>query len=301
VKLGQDEDEGVREAVSGNPNCPAATIQALIPTLSSKSSVAGNPGCPQELLDSLAREGDKKNWTAFVENPNCPAIVLSELALDDNKWVRLGVAENPHCPTSILETLASDGDIDVLRAVTKNPACPAMHLEVMAADDKSLQYVLENPACPSHVLEYGLKHESPWMLWLAVCHPNVTAEQLARVARNELLPPALRRACVQQPKFPGSEKALAEEVSRLANSPPKIPERITEDDWSLAFKALGLYPEDKKDVARAAKAKDWLQRAAATFSPDIQPNQLKLLLEDSEDIVRHLAADRLRQRESAKV
>jgi hypothetical protein len=31
-----------------------------------------------------------------------------------------------------------------------------------------------------------------------------------------------------------------------------------------------------------------------------QPNQLKLMLDDPEEIVRQLAADRLRQRESAK-
>jgi hypothetical protein len=135
----------------------------------------------------------------------------------------------------------------------------------------------------------------------AIYHPNATPDQLTRWAKGDSLHPFLKFACVWRPQFPKSEQELVDEITRLASLPPQIPESVTEDEWCVAFKALGLYPEDKKAVAKCAKAKDWLQRAASTFSPDIQPNQLKLLLDDSEEIVRQLAADRLRQRESAKV
>ena len=82
--------------------------------------------------------------------------------------------------------------------------------------------------------------------------------------------------------------------------PPQPLRSVSDVEWVLAFKAISLYPQDKKAVAKALRAKDWLQRVAATFSSDIQTNQLNLLLEDSAEIVRQVAADRLRQRESAK-
>jgi hypothetical protein len=93
---------------------------------------------------------------------------------------------------------------------------------------------------------------------------------------------------------------LIDEIRRLAEAPAQPPERVSENEWALAFRALRLYPSDKQAISKTITAKDWLQRAAATFSPDIQPHQLKLLLDDSEEMVRRLAAERLRQRVAAK-
>jgi predicted DNA-binding WGR domain protein len=327
-RLASDPDSDVREAVAGNPSCPAEILDRLAGDRNlqvrsriakhvscSASSfellandqdrgirweVAKNPACPKRFLDVLLGSDVRAQ---VAENPACPANVLEALARDEDRYVRRAVAENPACPASILDTLARDEYNYARSAIASKTDCPVNVFDVLARDgDRYVRNALaENPSCPRHLLDILASDGDPGIVFNVIHHPNATSDQLTRWARDNSLHPFLRLVCTWNSQFPGTKKALADEIARLADEPPQIPEKIMDDEWCLAFKALGLYPEDKKEVAKAAKAKDWLQRAAATFSPDIQPNQLKLLLEDSEEVVRQLAADRLRQRESAKV
>jgi hypothetical protein len=153
-----------------------------------------------------------------------------------------------------------------------------------------------SPECLDQIVQTAL----PWPVWLAISHPSVTRAQLQRWAADDRLLSILRHGCVTHPRFPANEQALIDEIRRLAEAPAQPPERVSENEWALAFRALRLYPSDKQAISKTITAKDWLQRAAATFSPDIQPHQLKLLLDDSEEMVRRLAAERLRQRVAAK-
>ena len=302
--LSNDAEDLVGWAAVSNPSFPVARLEEFTKKDSKYSgmwmgSVAEHPGCPASLLDAISSNGGH-GATAVARHPNTSIKTLTRLAKDRRYYDEL--AQNPACPPAILEVLARDEDDRVRVRVAANPACPAAICEVLVEDksDWVRSRMAANPACSSTVLDTLVMSGYPWLIWLAIHHDNATPRQLLKWAADERLHPALRHACVQRPLFPAREKALVDEITHLAKTPPQVPRNVTEEAWSLAFKALELYPDDKNAVAKATRSKDWLQRAAATFSPDIQPNQLKLLLDDSEEVVRQLAADRLRQRELVK-
>jgi predicted DNA-binding WGR domain protein/3-methyladenine DNA glycosylase AlkC len=301
-------DSEVRIEVATNPACPDHLRQSLFEALAKdkdcchREVVARAPACSSLTLEALANDKENSVRQAISSNPSCPNSIFQALMRDQHWSVRSGVAANPACPEAILEMLAKDEDITVRQSVAKNKRCPVLLHDTFLNEEAPsiVACVAENPSCSSSVLESLITQGDPWTNWLAIHHPNTSPEQLVRWAKDKTLHPILRLACVRCQQFPASEKALADEIVCLSEASPQAPENISEEEWILAFKALDLYPEDKTTVAKAAKVKDWLQRAAATFSPDIQPNQLKLLLEDSEEIVRQLASDRLRQRESGR-
>jgi 3-methyladenine DNA glycosylase AlkC len=328
--LSNDAEELVGWTAVSNPSFPPARLDEFVKKDSKhlkmwKLAVAEHPGCPASLLDVVSGDNglgaaavakhpntslktltrlakDRRYYEELAQNPACPPPILEVLARDNDKWVLRHVAANPACPPAILNALVADKDEYIRASVAANPVCPAAICEVLVEDESDWvrSRMAYNPVCSTTVLDTLVMSGYPGLIWLAIHHDNATPEQLLKWAGDARLHPALRHACVRRPQFPASEKALVDEITRLTETPPQELRNVTDEEWILAFRALDLYPEDKKAVAKSAKAKDWLQRAAATFSPDIQPNQLKLLLDDSEEIVRQLAAERLSQREPAK-
>ena len=83
----------------------------------------------------------------------------------------------------------------------------------------------------------------------------------------------------------------------LEPPPPFTAEDLRIEDFNEPLKVLGLMPDggDKKAVSRAAKAKDWVQRAAACLSSAITEAALKRLVDDEVPIVKELAVWRLQE------
>jgi hypothetical protein len=124
-------------------------------------------------------------------------------------------------------------------------------------------------------LDFSLDFDS-FMAWGLRCGLN---EQVW--AFLAFLPGLLHQIDAQLPAWPSPRSwAMADRLRGAA----------------LAYNALGLMlPEgDKRAIAKAAKSKDWLERAAATYAPGIQPSLLKVLLEDPAEAVRQCAVARLR-------
>lgn len=311
--LSKDKNKHIRREVAANPACPALLLEVLAKDGDEdvRLEVAKNPACPdpirQSLLEMLA---NSRSFLAILEVAGNPASALSllEALTKEESYVRRAVAENVTCPVSLLEVLAKDDDESVRCAAAENAACPeALRqslFEAMAkSDDPEIEgRIAEHPAASPRVLDVLVESGVPWSVCLVINHENTTQEQLLRWANDVRLHSTLRLACMTSPQFPVSAKALVDEIKILAEAAPPTLVNLSDAEWILAFEALGLYPDpdDKKAVAKNAKSKDWMKRAAATFCSSIQPNQLKLLLDDSEQVIRQLAADRLRQRESIK-
>jgi hypothetical protein len=56
---------------------------------------------------------------------------------------------------------------------------------------------------------------------------------------------------------------------------------------------------DAKQIAKAAKSKDWIERVGATLCEGIQPHLLRMLLDDEVAVVQQLATRRLKEMEAA--
>jgi hypothetical protein len=161
--------------------------------------------------------------------------------------------------------------------------------------------VAKNPIAPSSVLGCLASYANAAVLSAIFRHPNVTAEQLVGWAEDSRIHPVLRLVCVCHPNYPEASRradaeALVALMETMSAAGPEPLGDVSDADFVLALSELNLYPEDadKKTVAKAAKSKDWLERAAATFSPSIQPSLLRMLLDDEVEVVKQLAMRRLK-------
>ncbi len=70
--------------------------------------IAGHPRCSEKTMQSLLHHPDAEVRAELSENPCCPITVLYRLATDSHPDVRFRLAENPHLPISILNELSND-------------------------------------------------------------------------------------------------------------------------------------------------------------------------------------------------
>ena len=245
--------------------------------------VACNPVAPPSALAMLAGDADPIVRRVVARNPATPATTLATLDSVVDLIGRTLLAENLAAPATALARLSGDSDPNVRRAVAANPATSATTLAALAGDVNwrvSLAAV-SNPNAPADALST----------------PTGDAEADARRA-GAIRCAELRRALATEspsPKqFATIQTWIAELEAGLAE--PMVLKDVSDSEFRLAFDALGLMPAegDKRAIAKAAKSKDWLERAAATYAPGIQPSLLKVLLEDPVEAVRQCAVARLR-------
>lgn len=215
---------------------------------------------------------------AVAANPATPAATLTALAGDPDSDARVAVAANPVTPAAVLTTLAGDYDSSVRRRVAANPATPAATLTTLVGDESWHVSIAaaSNPATPAETLSSDRQADV----------------QLA-AARAEL-----RRALATETPSPEQSAVIQSWIDELQGglAEPVVLKDVSDSEFRLAFDALGLMPAegDKRAIAKAAKSKDWLERAAATYAPGIQPSLLKSLLDDPVEAVRQSAVAQLR-------
>jgi hypothetical protein len=279
IELSGDQERDVRRAVAGNLATPLEVLRELPRNRETYLlwSYAKDLAVPTELLTVLAEDPDWCVRSAVAANATTPVEVLTLLARDQERDVRWAVAGNRATPTEVVISLVGDKEPYVRRAVAANPATPVEMLTLLARDqEKTVRLAIaDNPAIP--------------------------VELLAALASDITLHPFWRLRYAQHPNFAGSaaESVIQDCIHGLrarASSPRPEFATMTDAEFTLAFKALGVMPaaDDKQAVANATKSKDWLTRAAATYVREIQPSLLKALLEDSVDAVRQRAVFRLR-------
>jgi hypothetical protein len=311
--LGGDAEAAVRERVAKNPASAATTLHTLARDSSSpvRCAVAGNPAAPADVLLAMASDPDGEIRGKVAANPATPATALSALTGDSIAAVRRAVALNPATPAHFLPRLANDSDPFVSGAAACNPTTPqAMRCAVLTelAGDVNVYtrwHSAENPDTPPDALR-RLARDVKWEVCLAAVS-NPSAPEDILITRVE---EAKAEAC-RAPRFPDLSRALSAESPTPEQSAaiqswidelqaglaePVVLKDVSDSEFRLAFDALGLMPPegDKRAIAKAAKSKDWLERAAATYAPGIQPSLLKVLLEDPVEAVRQCAVARLR-------
>jgi len=311
--LGGDAEAAVRERVAKNPASAAITLHTLAIDSSSpvRCAVAGNPAAPTDVLIGLGGDADAAVREKVAENSATPATVLSVLAGDASAAVRRAVAVNTSTTAHLLPQLASDSDPSVRGAAARSPATPAAIrcavLTELASDGNWFRRweVAKNPGTPPDILRILARDAERKVCLAAVGNPSAPEDILitrggddkadaCRARRLHDLSRALSAASPTPEQSAVVQSWIAELQAGLAE--PVVLKDVSDSEFRLAFDALGLMPAegDKRAIAKAAKSKDWLERAAATYAAGIQPSLLKVLLEDPVEAVRQCAVARLR-------
>jgi hypothetical protein len=231
----------------------------------------------------LAGDVDPVVRRRVADNPATSATTLAKLDSDVDLIGRTLLAENLAAPATVLARLASDSDPNVRRAVAANPATPATALASLAGDLnwRVCLAAVSNPTASADELS----------------GPTGDAEVDARRA-GAIRCAELRSALATESPTPKQSAVIQSWVDELQAglAEPVVLRDVSDSEFRLAFDALGLMPAggDKRAIAKAAKSKDWLERAAATYAPGIQPSLLKVLLQDPVEAVRQCAVARLR-------
>ena len=110
----------------------------------------------------------------------------------------------------------------------------------------------------------------------------------------------VRFSALKNPSFPADRRdqsmgKLAQEIRDALEPGPSIgPDDFNPEDFSLPLEVLELLPpkEDRKAIAKAAKSRDWLQRAATTLCEGVTVGELRRLLDDEVEVLILLAVVR---------
>jgi hypothetical protein len=275
--------------VADNPVTPAYIRPFVLTSLAGdankrlRRSVAANLATPPSTLAVMAVDEDSDVRCRIAANPAAFDTTLVQLAVDLDPKVRCAIARNPTTPADLLNQLVCDRDSDVRWAVAANPASPRASLAALAGDLswRVCLAAISNSNAPVDILSA----------------PTGDADADARRAGARRCA-ELRYALAAEsptPKQSAFIQSWIDELQAGLAEPVELKD-LSNSEFRLAFDALGLMPPegDKRAIAKAAKSKDWLERAAATYAPGIQPSLLKVLLEDPVEAVRQCAVARLR-------
>jgi very-short-patch-repair endonuclease len=89
-----------------------------------RAAVPGHPNCPPAALEALSADSSPRVRRAVARSPHAPAGVLAALAADAHSDIREAVAQSPSTPPATLAQLATDADTSVREAAWSNPATP---------------------------------------------------------------------------------------------------------------------------------------------------------------------------------
>lgn len=313
--LAKDLTEDVRCKVAESNRAGAATLELLSCDSSARVRflVAGNPSTPPLLLDALA--GDPSMQYKIAGNPSASASALGMVAATCSRWwdeaLRHALAQHRSTPVPTLELLSRDADDSVRKAVAENPATPAEALDELARDPVRAVWfaVVRNPGLGWSTLVHLLSRADFSKRWAEDYLQALLNKASDAATPGELLVALgtqgywrVRRAAIDNPSFPDELRqpalqAIADEMGSFPTLEQATPDasRLSAADWVIGLTALGLIPQpgDSAAMARAAKSKDWLQRAAVTHCEKVQPSLLRLLMDDEIAVVRRLAVERL--------
>jgi hypothetical protein len=315
-RLATDPSIDVRQAVARNSATPVGVLQAFALEADDVvlKAIAFNPSTPVPLragvLEKLVTSTETAIRIAVAQNNNSPESVLRQLAADRDIKVRLAVASNPSTHPEVLEQLSQHANLRP--ALFRNPTTPTDAkldlIEHMSKDEDQdiRKMIAESPLTPAGVLETLSRDDDVWVKNAVAKNPASSGGVLMELACKGFW--ALRLNAMSNPAFPPDhyETALtavtAEIENALAPAAPIITERFAPSDFIVPLRILGVMPDelDRKSISKAAKSKDWLQRAASILCEGVLPGELRRLMDDEIDTVKFLAILRLKGLNVAK-
>uniref|UniRef100_A0A0C1QXN8 Leucine rich repeat variant n=1 Tax=Tolypothrix bouteillei VB521301 TaxID=1479485 RepID=A0A0C1QXN8_9CYAN len=211
---------------------------------------------PADFLIQFAESNEVKVCEAVAQNPNTPVSCLENLARSPETKVREAVAQNPNTPIGILEQLSKDRNTAVLLHIAQKTHLSPEILEELASSKSAevRKKVMVNPSLPKEAVERILCGE--YATDYLKLHPDFFSRHPDRLA--------VVLDCYARSQFPL--------VSFIALKQPQISQELLQE------KSVSI---------------SWLERLAVAQNAQATQQILIQLAQDSNQLVRAVAKDRL--------
>lgn len=301
VRFSKSANLEIRRYIAENPNTPASILEDLAYDESSnvRWKVAQNRNAPISLLfKQLARDTSVNTTIAYqmstskyyfpeaedildilAEESTSPLeVILQRLARDGSEATRLFLARRFDLPADLLAQLAGGTEVKVRSSVAQNPNTPISALEKLAKDEDSTvrMHTASNTNLSPELLEKLASDKLEEVRKKAMVNPSLPKEVVERILCGEFATNYLKL----NPDFLSrhlDSKSLVINYYAKSRSP-----------W-VRFIALTQPQISQELLQEKSVSISWLERLAVALNPHSARDILKLLAEDSNQLVRAAA------------
>jgi hypothetical protein len=331
-RLAFDNYHMVRQTVAGNPNTPSDTLiemakkNVINTTVGSAHSVpyiiAERKDATPEALNYLARqpvstvrsnvvrnnntsletlewlidnESDANILSIIAQNTKLTPELQEKLASNLSNKVRHSLATNPNATAETLSIIyltmmTAETDIEVHLAVASHPNTPVDFIENLSIAKNSAVRagVASNPNAPQYLIEKLAQDESV-EVHRAVAN-NSNSPEAIRNSLKDLLPTTQNNTQSLSPTLRGLSRIYNPNTDDL---PTVLSEYINSEVAFVRFISL-LHPLMPTEILEtAANSISWIERYAVADNPNTPTEIRQQLTQDSNQIVRVVARDKL--------
>ncbi|MEH1934599.1 MAG: hypothetical protein V7L14_12940 [Nostoc sp.] len=331
LEFSKSVDSRLRESVAENPNAPVSILEQLAQDDSSevRRYVSGNPNTPISLLfkqlardvwvsHSIAYQMSSKKYNypeaesildILAEESTSPLeTILQRLAQDGGEAARLFLARRFDLPANFLTQFAESTEVNVCEAVAQNLNTPVSCLEKLAQspETKVREAVAQNPNTPISILEQLGKDNYYDVLLHIAQKTNLSPEILEELAGSKsdqvrekaMLNPSLPKEAVERilcgEYATGYLKLNPDFLSRHPDSLAMTLNHYAKSQFPLvSFIALNQPQISQELLQEKSLSISWLERLAIAQNPQATQQILIQLTQDSNQLVRAAAKNRL--------
>ena len=288
IKLSEDEDVSVREAVANNPSTPLEVLVKLSvdKEYTVREEVARNRSTPPEILAKLSEEDKAGVLRAVAYNPFTPPEVLVKLSGDKSPSIRRRVANNLSTPPEALAKLSGDELYDILIKVSKNPKTPPEALAKLAStpqpDYTESQFnevrieVSKNPNTPPEALTRLASDSDSVVRQNVASNPSTAPEVLTKLFFDE-----------EAKKAHARNLNIIRRVLENRSTPPEVLVKSSESVFEGRRQAVANNPSTPPEVlVKLSEDEDWGVREEVATNPSTPPEVLVKLSGDEKYTVR---------------
>ncbi|MDZ8139196.1 MAG: hypothetical protein RM049_28595 [Nostoc sp. DedQUE04] len=339
LKFSKSVDERLRESVAENPNASVSILKELAQDDSSmvRCGVAKNPNTPINLLfKELARDAWVSGAIAYrmssekygkypeaesildilAEESTSPLeTILQRLAQEGGEAARLFLARRFDLPVNFLTQFAESTEVNVCEGVAQNLNTPVTCLEklVQSPATKVREAVAQNPNTPISILEQLSKDKNYDVLLHIAQKTNLSPEILEELAGSKYSD-QVREKAMLNPSLPKEavERILCGEYAThylklnpdfLSRHPDSLAVTLNyyaKSEFPLvSFIALNQPQISQELLQEKSLSISWLERLAVAQNPQAIQQILTQLAQDSNQLVRAAAKDRLQDLSSS--
>ncbi|SEI96313.1 Leucine rich repeat variant [Arthrobacter sp. yr096] len=270
-------DPDMRLVVAGDERAGRKTLSRLGRSTddSVRREVGSNPSASDAVIELLAGDTEPSVRASVAANPRIPVPVLERLASDREPRVRAKVAVHRSLPQIVLIRLLNDPDDSVRTAAMENPAAPdELVREVKAELELAPEQTRHNRAA----LEQKVAHRKAEVRMSVAFSPDADAD-LLRMLGGERRSAQVRRAVAANP-----------------NTPVAVLRELADDDNDQVRQAVAFNGATPADLLIDLASNSVDLAVLVAMNPDVPQDVLRALSQDTNPLVRFVAAGYLQSR-----
>ena len=313
IALSKHKSVKVRRAVA---KCSVLPVEVLTDLAGDKDEivrmhVASDCNSPREILETLSKDIGVEVRKMVAMNPTASPTLLKVLSLDKSEAIRIGVASNSSTSRTLLSQLAVDKSSNVRCSVAVNANTPRIALLRLSLDSdggvnyraaKALEQITQGESESNDSEALAVDSDIFTKLHIASA-PLASTSDLSRLASSETEAWFVRAVALSNPAFPKelrTEAKAALEKSVLHALSDQVQEELqfspmSEEEFENLIRILAKVLErtNKLEMRRYILSSDGSERACTVCTESVARGLLKLMLSDTDQVVRSIAAVRM--------